>query len=285
MTPEHFVAITTPLPEAMFLVSGNGQFITANPAACRLAEISSLEIKGKFLAEMVAEPTEQVDKFLRTCSRNSSLIPGSLTWFISNGQTIACRCHGAMIRPQTKKVPFLVMLRCKAKSQNNEFMILNQQLADLQKAHHELQKHRNKLELEVKTRTQELESSHQELTEAYRILEDTQSQILQREKMASIGQLAAGVAHEINNPMGFITSNLGTLRKYAVKLLEFITKQAEMLKYLTSEEESKKMQKNRKILKIDYITKDVDELIEESMEGANRVKKIVQGLKNFSRDD
>lgn len=56
-----------------------------------------------------------------------------------------------------------------------------------------------------------LESQHKELEKAYEEIKATQSHILQQEKMASIGQLAAGVAHEINNPMGFIMSNLGSL--------------------------------------------------------------------------
>ncbi len=132
-----------------------------------------------------------------------------------------------------------------------------------------------------------LESQHKKLEQAYRELKAAQSQILQSEKMASIGQLAAGVAHEINNPMGFIMSNLGSLQRYVERLLEFIKVQSEAIKEfgVQSSELRDKIDESRKSLKIDYITEDINNLIKESLDGADRVKKIVQDLKSFSRVD
>ncbi|HAK89512.1 MAG TPA: hypothetical protein DCP24_10720 [Nitrospiraceae bacterium] len=126
-----------------------------------------------------------------------------------------------------------------------------------------------------------LESQHKELEKAYGDLKAAQSQILQQEKMASIGQLAAGVAHEINNPMGFIISNLGTLGKYVDRLKEFMHIQSA---FITSEQ-SKELEESRKRLKIDYIIEDTNQLLKESLDGAERVKKIVQNLKSFSHID
>jgi len=126
-----------------------------------------------------------------------------------------------------------------------------------------------------------LESQHRELEKAYAELKAAQSQILQQEKMASIGQLAAGVAHEINNPMGFIISNLGTLGKYVERLKEFIHVQSAF----TASEQSKKLEESRKRLKIDYIIEDTNQLLKESLDGAERVKMIVQNLKSFSHID
>ena len=125
----------------------------------------------------------------------------------------------------------------------------------------------------------------EKLENAYRELKATQSTILQREKMASIGQLAAGVAHEINNPIGFITSNLGTLGKYMNRLTEFISAQSDALELLKEENVKGSLREKRKKLKLDYILEDVEQLIEESLDGAERVKKIVQNLKTFSRVD
>ncbi|RJQ44152.1 MAG: PAS domain S-box protein [Nitrospiraceae bacterium] len=130
-----------------------------------------------------------------------------------------------------------------------------------------------------------LEIKNRELAKAYAELKATQAQILQREKMASIGQLAAGVAHEINNPMGFISSNLGTLGKYIGKLTEFINAQSTIAESAGSAETAEKLKEIKKKLKLDYILEDVGQLISESLDGADRVKKIVQNLKSFSRVD
>lgn len=130
-----------------------------------------------------------------------------------------------------------------------------------------------------------MNSKTEELEEAYEKLKTSQTQILQQEKMASIGQLAAGVAHEINNPMGFITSNISTLQKYASKLTDFIQAQTESIESLQTHEINEALGEKRKKLKVDYIIEDLPSIIEESLDGTERVKKIVQNLKTFSRID
>jgi len=117
------------------------------------------------------------------------------------------------------------------------------------------------------------------------ILQQMQGQIIQQEKMASIGQLAAGVAHEINNPMGFITSNLTSLGKYADRLDEYIAALQQSLGSCPSHPDTVAIDKLRQKLKVDYIISDVRELVNESLDGANRVRNIVQNLKSFSRLD
>jgi two-component system NtrC family sensor kinase len=130
--------------------------------------------------------------------------------------------------------------------------------------------------------TTELRATAQELQTAYAELKEAQLQIFQQEKMASIGQLAAGVAHEINNPMGFISSNLGTLNKYVERLAEYIAAGDQVLAASTEDSTLKDL---RKRLKVDYIIEDSRQLIAESQDGAGRVRRIVQDLKSFSRVD
>lgn len=125
----------------------------------------------------------------------------------------------------------------------------------------------------------------QELTKAYDELKSTHRRLVQQEKMASIGQLAAGVAHEINNPMGFISSNLETLGKYADRLQQFMSVQDEVLKGVTDRESVEMLAEARKKLKIDYLLADIPALLAESNDGALRVRTIVQNLKGFSRSD
>ena len=133
--------------------------------------------------------------------------------------------------------------------------------------------------------TTDLRATTQELEKAYAELKEAQLQIFQQEKMASIGQLAAGVAHEINNPMGFISSNLGTLNKYVDRLAEFIGATDQAMGACAGSAESEKLKEVRKRLKVDFIIDDSRELIAESQDGAGRVRRIVQDLKSFSRVD
>ncbi len=129
------------------------------------------------------------------------------------------------------------------------------------------------------------EKARKELEIAYNELKSAQSRILQSEKMASIGQLAAGIAHEINNPIGFIGGNLRSLEKYINKFIEFMKGQSEVIKEFKITPSIEELYEKKKKLKIDYITEDIRELIKESLDGTERVAKIVQDLKGFSRID
>ena len=130
----------------------------------------------------------------------------------------------------------------------------------------------------------ELVRKNSELEQTHSELKNTHIQLLQQEKMASIGQLAAGIAHEINNPMGFITSNLGTLDKYLSRITEYLTA-ADRIVAASALPERDETTALRSRLKLDYIVNDAHQLIEESLDGTTRVKNIVDDLKNLSRTD
>ncbi|MFA7382338.1 MAG: ATP-binding protein [Desulfurivibrionaceae bacterium] len=136
---------------------------------------------------------------------------------------------------------------------------------------------------------QELRERNEQLATAYEELKAAQVQLLQQDKMASIGQLAAGVAHEINNPMCFILSNLGTLDKYCARLDEFIVYQTETIRKLAAaageDDLSAMIQAKRDSLKLDHVLADLSDLITESVEGGTRIKQIVMNLKSFSHID
>jgi len=130
-----------------------------------------------------------------------------------------------------------------------------------------------------------VDQKNRELQAAHDNLKATQSHLVQHEKMASIGLLAAGVAHEINNPVGFITSNLGTMRKYGQRLSEYIALLEETLKNCPDSAAGETMAAAKARLKIDRVLEDMPSLLDESLDGAGRVKEIVQSLKSFSRID
>ena len=116
-------------------------------------------------------------------------------------------------------------------------------------------------------------------------IEEFQRQLLQADRMASIGQLAAGVAHEINNPIGYIQSNLGTLREYVSSLLRLIEAQDGALHRLRLEqpEQTRQIEDIREQIDFEFLAKDLPTLLSESQEGIGRVRKIIQDLRDFSR--
>ncbi len=116
-------------------------------------------------------------------------------------------------------------------------------------------------------------------------LQEAQGQLLQSEKMASVGQLAAGVAHEINNPVGFVNSNLGSLQNYVADLFKVIAVYEQLEPKLPQGDALQQLLALKKKLDLDYLREDTGNLIKESIEGLGRVKKIVQDLKEFSHVD
>ncbi len=156
------------------------------------------------------------------------------------------------------------------------------------------------LEAQIKKRTEELEAALRENEKINRALlhekdeqaalikklEQAHNQLLQSEKLASIGQLAAGVAHEINNPIGFVNSNLGSLRGYVEQLLGLIAlyeQGQESLAAMPALRE--RIEQLRRTSEIEFLKEDVRQLIDESIEGTSRVRRIVQDLRDFSRVD
>ena len=126
---------------------------------------------------------------------------------------------------------------------------------------------------------------NEDLRKASIELQQAQAQAFQQEKLASIGQLAAGVAHEINNPMGFISSNLTTMGKYMQKLRAFENAVIEAVQSRGDQETVKLLNDVRATMKIDFILNDLNTLLDESQDGAQRVRCIVQDLKSFSHED
>lgn len=144
--------------------------------------------------------------------------------------------------------------------------------------------------LMLKDMFERIKKQNKDLKELNKILKEAQFHMIQKEKLAAIGELAAGVAHEINNPLGYVGSNLEVLSNFILRLQEMITEYKKLLKSISSNDnviEINKVVTDIKTveskLKIDFVLKELEEIINDSRDGVNRVSKIVKSLQNFAK--
>lgn len=141
------------------------------------------------------------------------------------------------------------------------------------------------LESAVQKRTQELSQANAALQGEISERKQLQLQLLQSEKLASIGQLAAGVAHEINNPIGYIFSNFGSLEGYLTQLFDMLNAYEQAESSLSDPGVATRLRELRERVELAYLKEDIPVLMQESKQGILRVRQIVQDLKDFSRAD
>jgi PAS domain S-box-containing protein len=135
---------------------------------------------------------------------------------------------------------------------------------------------RKQIEMELVSRNAELIALNFKLSQA-------QAQLLQSEKLASIGHLAAGVAHEINNPISFILSNFATLDGYVKDLCALLDAYAQAEVFIESKATMQKLQLQKEIVDLPYLKEDIPILVAQTKEGITRVRRIVHALTAFSR--
>lgn len=144
---------------------------------------------------------------------------------------------------------------------------------------------------EKKLLIENLSEKNKELENTLELLKDTQMKLIQEDKMASIGQLSAGIAHEINNPLGFVLSNFNTLKKYINKFIESIFQYRKLTEMLDEgsiasvKDEIDNINNLEKLNKIDYIIEDLKDLYKETEDGLNRIRNIVTTLRNFAHEN
>lgn len=162
---------------------------------------------------------------------------------------------------------------------STEILLRTRNMLLVQQYQEFLKQHAVILEQQVRQRTEELEKAVDDL-------KATQQQMVQQEKLAAIGQLTAGIAHEINNPVGFISSNVSTLNKYCEKLTQYIDFLLKQFQISQSDPDlARRLQETRSQMKIERVLKDIPEMIGETLDGVERIKSIVNDLKCFSRLD
>jgi PAS domain S-box-containing protein len=281
MTPEQFLEFARVLPEPLLMVNSDGQLLAGNQPAATLLGLGRQELKQRMLFDLVTEPTNDLVKYLQACSISRAMVIGTLTIRKNDGQTLVCRSQGAVIQPLSPESSALILLRLENRAiASSNFVLLNKKLDELSK---EIQK-RKQAEAALSKANEELEIRVQErtkaLTETLNELQLTQAQLIQAEKMSSLGQMVAGIAHEVNNAINFVYGNLYYAQKYLEELLELIKLYQNHFPNNPPE-----IQKKIQIMDFDFIIQDCDRIFESMMTGTKRIQEIVLSLRNFSRLD
>ena len=158
------------------------------------------------------------------------------------------------------------------------------------RAEEQCRQQREFLEVAVAERSAALLKANEELQTAMTKLQNSHSQMVQQEKLASIGNLAAGIAHELNTPVGFVCSNFSSIKEYILKFKVLIEKYQQFHRGLAgldgrSAAELEALEKLEESMQLEFILEDLDELFAESEDGFERITSIVTKLREFSRVD
>ncbi|MEH1821256.1 MAG: ATP-binding protein [Nostoc sp.] len=281
MTPEQFLELARVLPEPLLLVSGEGQLLATNQPVADMLGLRRQELRGRMLFELVTESNNDVVKYLQACSSSREMVIGSLTLRKNDGQNLICRSQGAVIQPWSAESSALILLRLENRVvASSNFVLLNEKIDELAKevqrrkqAEEALKKANQELEVRVEERTTDLQETLNEL-------QLTQTQLIQAEKMSSLGQMVAGIAHEINNPVSFIHGNLHHAHKYTQDLLTLVQIYQQICPNIPPEVQAKIEE-----IDLDFLIQDITKLFESMKVGTERIQEIVKSLRNFSRLD
>ena len=237
-------------------------------------EVESLMEQNNFdlvLLDIVMPKMDGIDvlKQIRANSEYNNVQIIMLTFLTDSDSFKKCFENGAddYINKPINEVEFFARFKAAIKTRNNALMLKNM--------------------------FERIKKQNKELKELNKTLKDTQFHVIQKEKLAAIGELAAGVAHEINNPLGYLASNLEVLSNFILKIQRMIKEYRDFVENIDLNNEVVGKHTNKEIilnlkdienkLKINFVINEVDEIIKDSREGVNRVSKIVQSLQNFAK--
>ncbi len=231
------------MSDVMIVCDRNGRILDVNRALCAMVGEPSTALLGRPVAELFADAASQA---------KAREIPGRLRdSTVEECEAQLCGRHGSAL-----PVAFNCSPRHDAAGHYVGLVMIGRSVGELRLAYRELR------------------SAHEQLKQA-------QQQLIHSEKLASLGRLVAGVAHELNNPISFVLGNVHALRRYLRRLEEYLAA-------VHGGADTAQLEALRRQLRIDFMLGDLEPLLDGTIEGAERTRTIVDGLKRFSavdRDD
>jgi two-component system, NtrC family, sensor kinase len=257
------------LDQDMRIVSVNKAF--ASKYQCKPQELTGKAYNNKLLARCDFLRDDGIKSLISSVFETSESQKTMFTCKDEAGQPVFRRIQSMPVQDEVGQV--------------FQVVIVSQDITDERRKTEEI----HNLNEKLLATSSKVEAQNEELKNTLNRLEETQAHMIQSEKMASIGQLAAGVAHEINNPTGFVSSNLKTLLDYQQDIAELIEKYHAFADKLNNNGNIDSLAKELQEIKgfeddidIQYILEDVTDLIGDCREGTDRIKKIVLDLKDFA---
>ncbi|WP_206754979.1 PAS domain-containing protein [Leptolyngbya sp. FACHB-8] len=283
------------IPHRVWLQDKAGRYLAANQAFCQIWQKTPETLIGRFNHQIV--PPEQLEKFHQedeailttgeplTLEEEVMIASGETRWF-STSKTPLRDEAGHIIGITGISMDITVRKQAEEDIQRiNEELEkrVEQRTAALAKLVSKLQfevSDRQKAEAALRQSEAELRQQAMDLEQALQQLQNTQAQLVQSEKMSSLGQLVAGIAHEINNPINFVYGNLLHASNYTRDLLQLVKLYRSF--YPTPPKEIMTLANQ---MDLDFVMGDLPKLVSSMRLGAERIQKIVMSLRNFSRMD
>lgn len=269
--------------DILIVVDPKGKIRTVNPATVRLLGYKEAELIGQsidiiFPGTIDIKGTKQ--KITDHLVKQGYVADYEIRLSNKSNHSLPVLFSGSVMRDKMGRVEGIVAIAKDITDRKVSQSLIELKNKMLEKVNEDLVTNHKALN----TMLTDLRRSNEELKKA-------QNQLVQSEKLASIGQLAAGIAHEINNPLGFVGSNLSVLDQYIHSLLE-VSKMVELLKKAIEEKNlDEAVRVNRQIINlektsnIEHILSDINNLLQETHNGIERIRLIVKDLKAFARQD
>ena len=272
--PDFFENILRHMVDILIVVNPDATVRFINQTAIDALQYSIEDVDGMPVGKLFDDVELHLFTLIKKLVTDGELRNKGMNLMSKDGLRIPVVLNGSLSRNEDNKIDAVVLI---ARDMRDIYQLIT-----------ELSQLNEDLEERVKNRTDELRVARDASEEALKKLQQTQAQLVQNDKMASVGQLSAGIAHEINNPTGFVLSNLKTLEEYINDIRCLITEYDTLLQRcigISDEDVScivKNIEKFKEKIDVVFLLHDIAQIFKETQDGMRRISKIVRDMKEFS---